>query len=321
MGPALTAAREDETRAGNAASNNIIRQIDLVGPIMTHAPDSDNLFGSLTGGVAYGYEIKQQLLDAAKDDDVKGVLLFTSTPGGTIVGSAAIDDGIKAVKAAGKPVVVYIDMISASGGVWSTANADAIYADHGSLIGSIGVIFGGFMEFIDPVAMGGIFDSVETRGGIKMNIVTAGRGKDIGNPFRPMTDEERAMLQAMNDEFYAKFVAHMAAGRGMDANRIVNEFGAGIFSKDMAEANGYIDGTKTYQEVAAEVATRANLGEDYRVVGVTEEDSGMLGGLIRAVNPQGVRTEEARLKAEACATLTTEVAVISMPHLSQFCLR
>jgi len=320
---ALTAARENETLAGSASSDNIIREIQLVGPILSHAPEGDDFFGSLTGGFAYGYQIKQQLIEAAEDETVKGVLLFVSTPGGTIVGSAAVDDGVKAVKAAGKPVVVYVDMISASGGVWSTANADAIYADNGSLIGSVGVIFSGFAEFIDPIAMGGIFDSIETRGGIKMNTVTAGKGKDFGNPFRPMTDEERAMLQAMNDEFYTKFVDHVVAGRKIDRDRLINEFGASVFSNDKAQENGYIDGTKNYTQVAEEIASRANLGEDWRVVGVAVEDSGPFGGMIQAVArtfaPQAELARMEALKAHACKTFSMEASVISLPHLTSVC--
>lgn len=322
-GAALQEARKAETLAGTPESDVIIREVKLVGPILSHAPESTDFFGGLSGGFAYGYEVKKQLEEAANDDAVKAVLLHVSTPGGTIVGSAAVDEGVKAVKAAGKPIVVYVDMLSASGGVWSTANADAIYADYGSIIGSVGVIFSGFMEFTDPVAMGGIFDSIETRGGIKMNTITAGKGKDFGNPFRPMTDDERAMLQAMNDEFYAKFVDHMVAGRKMDRDRLINEFGASVFSNDRAQELGYIDGSKNYQQVAEEIATRANLGNDWRVVGVEQKDGGLFGGMVQSLAwltaPQAELARKQAETAQACKTFRMEASVISLPHLSQLC--
>ncbi len=326
-GGSAVALRDAETLLGDAKSDNKILQISINGPILTHAPKQPGFFGGLSGDVTYGYEVKKQLLAAAKDDDIKAVVLKTSTPGGSIVGSNAIHEGVLAVKAAGKPVITYVDTISASGGVWSTAASDAIFADHGSLIGSVGVIFSGFMEYNDPVAIGGFFQSIETRGGIKVNTITAGKSKDIGNPFRPMTEPERAMFQAMVDEFYGKFIAHVETYRGISREALTSDFGAGIFANDAAEAHGYINGTKSWEESVAYAAEAADVGEDYRLVAPPSEEAGPFG--MMAFFNQG--TPESRMQAHqamaqqeivsACAALSREVSIISPAHFYAMCGR
>ena len=259
---------------GDEDSDNAILQVEIVGPILTHKPDDGgSLFGPVVP-VTYGYEVKEQLLDAAKNDDIKAVMMFVTTPGGSVVGSQAIHDGVLAVKAAGKPVISYVDTISASGGVWSTAGSDMIFADQGSIIGSVGVNFGNFQYYDDPVALdGGIFrGGVETRGGIKTSFLGAGLGKDIGNPFRPMTDREKSLLEATANEFYEKFVDHVVEYRGIDRTSLVEQHGAMIYGNDLAENYGYIDDTKTFQETLAYIAEQINAsGDDWKLVGPGEE--------------------------------------------------
>ncbi len=255
---------------GDEESDNQILEVKVVGPILTHKPEGDGggLFGTLIP-VTYGYEVKEQLLKAAKNDEVKAVMMFVTTPGGSIVGSEAIHDGVLAVKAAGKPIIAYVDTISASGGVWSTAAADQIFADFGSLIGSVGVNFGNFQYYDDPVALDGGFFSggVETRGGIKTNFIGAGLGKDIGNPFRPMTEREMALLNATAEEFYQDFLNHVVENRGMDRQALIEQHGAMIYGNALAQKHGYIDGSKTYQETLAYIAEQIGAsGDDWKLV-------------------------------------------------------
>jgi protease-4 len=321
---AKRAEAKSETLYGDEKSEHAILRVDIVGPILTHKPEgSENPFSFAMGGIAYGYDIKEKLLDAAKDEKIKAVMLFVTTPGGSIVGSQAIHEGVLAVKAAKKPIVAYVDTISASGGVWSTAGADKIFADHGSLIGSVGVNFGNWLYFEDPTAVdNGIFGGgVETRGGVRAKFVGAGLGKDLGNPWRPMTEREDALLQATADEFYQKFLNHVVENRGIDRQRLVEEYGAMIFANDLAKARGYIDDTKTYQETIAYLADKIGAkGDDWKVVAPADDEKSPFEAMFGAAFAPS--SEHAALEAtRACAELSRAPSVIMADALADLCRR
>ena len=150
--------------------------------------------GSMFTTGTYGYEIAEQL-DALEADDYSGVLLLMDTPGGSIYGARAIADAvIRYQERTGRKVVAYVQSMAASGGMYAMAPADLIISDYGTLVGSIGVIFGPFDRYREVTGLTGniLTSGVETQGGITREYLTRGTGKDFGNPFRDMTDEERA---------------------------------------------------------------------------------------------------------------------------------
>lgn len=308
---------------GDKSSDNAIMRVNVIGPILSHKPEGEDNFFSAITGITYGYEVKEQLLEAAKNDDVKAVMMFVTTPGGSIVGSQAIHDGVLAVKDAGKPVVAYIDTISASGGVWSTAGADQIFSDYGSLIGSIGVNFGNWPYFNDPDAFGSTLFSqgVQTRGGIEMKFIGAGLGKDIGNPFRPMTEREENLLNASANDYYQAFVDHMVQNREMNRTRIVEEYGAMIFADRLALERGYIDDIKTYHETLDYIAGQIGAdGDDWKLVAPPEVKKTpfeeLFGVYLRAVSGDTIRAERV---AAACAELKGRPVAMTVKALTDFC--
>jgi protease-4 len=214
--------------------------------------------------LTYGYTVKEELAELAEDESVDGIILEVNSPGGTIFGSKAIADGVAEYKeATGKPVIAYVSSISASGGVYAMAGADRIYADHGTLIGSIGVIFGPFTTYDGVTAIdGGILGGgVTTEGGIEVEFLSAGRSKDFGNPYRPMTDEERAVFQEGLDDAYDEFVNHVADGRDIPAATIVDDLGALIFGERQAVDNGLIDVVANRDQSYQMAAEDAGLGD------------------------------------------------------------
>ncbi len=307
---------------GEEDSENAIMRVNIIGPILSHETGDSGFFASVAE-VTYGYAVKEQLLKAAKNDDIKAVMMFVRTPGGSIVGSEAIHDGVLAVKEAGKPVVAYVDSFSASGGVWSTAAADKIFADSGSIIGSVGVNFGNWMYFDDPVALdAGLFGGgVETRGGVKTEFLGAGLGKDLGNPWRPMTDRERELLNASAQLYYDHFVEHVVSNRPVDRDRLVNEYGAMIFADDLAKDRGYIDDLKNYQEtlsyIAGEIGTE---GDDWKLVSPPYVKKSpfeeLFGATLTALSPRDPMLEQ---KAAACAELTSRPVAMSPQALKSYC--
>lgn len=266
---------------GDDGSRNKLLSIPIRGVILGEEPDdAGGLFGSL--GIVYGYTIKEKLIEAAEDSSINGVILELETPGGTIFGSIAIADGVREYqRRTGKPVLAFVAGISASGGMYAMAPANRILADHGSLLGSIGVTMGAFEYWNGLIATeGGLFGGgVTTSEGIEFQPITAGRGKDIGAPYRRLTDEERRVLQQGVDNAYADFVRHVSEARDIPEATIRDRIGALVYDNRTAEELGLIDGTANREAAYSEAARLAGLeGDDWQVVR-EESDLGILGGL------------------------------------------
>lgn len=280
---------------GVEGADDVILVIDVEGVILADGGGA----GPFGGVVAGGDQIKEQLEAAAEDDDVDAVILRLNTPGGSVVGSELITDGVAAVQAAGKPVVAHVTEISASGGMWAMAPADRIVASNGSLVGSIGVILGPLSRYTDVVAVDGglLGGGVETTGGIEQFFITAGEGKDAGNPFRDLTPAEQEMFQNLVDGSYEDFVDHIATNRELSPSTIINELGAGIFTAADAVENGLIDEAGNFDRAHEVAAELAGLDSDYDVREVSI-DLGFLGDLL------GVRGDPALADVSSLCSAT-----------------
>jgi len=258
---------------GTQGASGHLRAIRITGTIMTDAAD-----GAMLAAGTYGYEVADQL-DSLKKEEAGAVVLLVNTPGGTITGSKAIADAVTRYRErTGQPVLVHVEGSSTSGGVYSTTTANEIIADHGSMIGSIGVILGPIRRYNGVVANGSTLlqQGVTTTGGINQEYITAGEGKDaLGNPYRDLTEQERQRLQAMVDSDYEGFVAEVVAGRKIDAQRIRNELGAGIFSAQQAVEIGLADSIMGRDEFFRHAATQAGLDPDDTVVEKVAEPRGL----------------------------------------------
>ena len=236
-----------------------VRAINVSGPILSDASD-----GSLLMSGAFGNEIAAQI-DSLSASDARALVLLVNTPGGSIGGSKAISDAVDRYRErTGNKAFVHVTSMSASGGVYATASADEIIADHGALVGSIGVIFGPFTQYDGVVATTGtILESgVTTTGGITSEYLSQGKGKDFGNPYRPITAEERAHYEQGLANEYDNFVGHVAEHRGISADTIKNDLGAHLFDTLRAEEVGLIDATMGQEDFYWHVAE--SIGVDPR---------------------------------------------------------
>jgi protease-4 len=177
--------------------------------------------------------VRAQLDMAAKDDAVKAVVLRIHSPGGTATASDIIYGEIRRFKAETRvPVVAQLMGIATSGAYYAAVAADRIYAHPTTVTGSIGVIFAG-------VNVAGFMEKL----GLADQTVTTGPYKDTGSPFRPMTAEDRALMQGIVNDLYQRFVAVVEAGRPQLTPARVSELADGrIYSAPQALANGLIDG-------------------------------------------------------------------------------
>lgn len=156
---------------------------------------------SLFGATKGSRDIVNQIESANNDPSVDGVLLVINSPGGTPVASHEI---VRAVKNLQKPSVALIREVGASGAYWVASAADHIISDELSLTGSVGVL-GGYLEFSEFLE----------RYNISYERVTGGEYKDIGSPFRPLSDEERVLLQEKVDIMHSFFIKDVVENRGL----------------------------------------------------------------------------------------------------------
>ncbi|MCS7198167.1 MAG: signal peptide peptidase SppA [Candidatus Bipolaricaulota bacterium] len=177
----------------------------LSGPI-SESLDT-GLFG---GGGITPAQVEGMLKRAERDPSVKALVFRIDSPGGTVAASQAIAESIKRFKErTKKPVVVSMGDVAASGGYYISLFADKIIAHPGTTTGSIGVItvFFSLEELLKNL-------------GIQAEIFKSGAYKDVGLGLRPLTDEERALVQQYIDEFYEQFVNAVAEGRKLSVERV-----------------------------------------------------------------------------------------------------
>jgi protease-4 len=151
-------------------------------------------------------QIVEELNDYAEDGSIKAIVMRIDSPGGGVVVSQEIFNAVKNAKKEGKKIVVSMGTVAASGGYYVAAAADKIVANPGTLTGSIGVK----MEFANV-------EKLLEKIGVKGMIVKAGEYKDIGSPFRDMTDQEKKLLQDVIDDVHNQFIEAIAEGRKLPA--------------------------------------------------------------------------------------------------------
>src|SRR5262249_36762765 len=136
------------------------------------------------------------------------VVLRIDSPGGAVAPSQELYDAVWRVREK-KPVVASLGNVAASGGYYVASAANTIFADAGTIPGSIGAIMG-VRQYAD----------LAEKGGVGEQVVKSGRFKDAGNPMGPLTPEERALFQEMVDDVLTQFVAAVAKGRGLDEDTV-----------------------------------------------------------------------------------------------------
>jgi protease-4 len=263
------AARIQQRIYGSPESPNHILSLPIKGIIVGDESDMGGV-GSLfsEGVVTYGYHIKRQLADAAQNKDIKAVVLDINSPGGTIYGAHAVAAAVEQYRQkTGNPVYAFTSGVAASGAYWSAVSADRVFADFGSTTGSIGVISGPYQFYDEVTATTGTLlqSGIVTQNGIDEFYISAGRSKDLGNPFRKMSEEELAHEQTGVNNEYDAFVTYVSKRRGISASVVKNEIGALMFENKRALALGLIDEEADRDTVYEMLAARAKL-KSYQVV-------------------------------------------------------
>jgi protease-4 len=195
-------------------------------------------------------------LKAHRDNPlVRAVVLRINSPGGVVGPTQEVHQAVRRLREAGKPVVASLGSVAASGGYYVAVAADQIYANPGTLTGSIGVI-------MQMANLENLFKKV----GVDYVVVKAGQFKDIGNVSRPMTAEERRVLQNLLDDVHAQFITAVADGRKLGRDDVVRFADGRIFSGLQAKALRMVDELGGLEDAVNGAATLAGLAVPPKVV-------------------------------------------------------
>jgi protease-4 len=198
--------------------------------------------GLLSGGTVTPEYVIGQLDAAESNPSVKAILIRVNSPGGSPSASQEIYEEIRKIE---KPVVVSVSETCASGAYYVSCAADKIIANRSSSVGSIGVI----MQIPN-------YEDLYEKLGIKYTTIKQGKYKDIGSSDRPITAEERKLLEAQLKVIYQQFISDVAEARNMEVSEVEELATGWVFLGTEALDLGLIDGIGNYKDaidVAAEL--------------------------------------------------------------------
>lgn len=178
-----------------------------------------------------GNALRRHILLAAKDETVKAMVLRINSPGGSALASEVICQAIKEFKKTGKPLIVSMGNVAASGGYYVAAPGDTIYAENLSITGSIGVVGG-------KIVMGELMNKI----GISFHNYKKGEHADILDSLKPFTDRERKVLEASFNRVYDTFKKRVTEGRGAKLKQNIEQIAGGrVYTGSDALALGLVD--------------------------------------------------------------------------------
>ena len=197
---------------------------------------------------------RKRVLKALKevaDREFPALLLRIDSPGGTVGDSQEIHAAILRLREKGCRVVASFGNISASGGVYIGVAAESIVSNPGTITGSIGVILRGN-------DLSKVFEKI----GIRFETVKSGPYKDILSPDRPLSSDERALLQALIDSSYGQFVSVVAEGRKLTPESVRSFADGRVFSGEQAKQLGLVDELGDEEHARRLAARLADLDEE-----------------------------------------------------------
>lgn len=218
---------------------------DKIGVIIA---SGEILDGSQPPGTVGGESTAMLIRDARNDDDVKAIVLRVDSPGGSVLASEEIYREVRAAQKAGKPVVVSMGDLAASGGYYIASSADEIWAHPATITGSIG-IFGAIPTFEG------------TLGKIGVNVDGVGTTNLSGQLRidRPLGEDAKKLLQSMIERGYEEFLGHVAEGRKKTRDEVHAIAQGRVWIGVDAQKNGLVDKLGLFDDAVKSAAARAKL--------------------------------------------------------------
>ncbi|MBT9524211.1 MAG: signal peptide peptidase SppA [Rhizobacter sp.] len=264
---------------------------DAVGVVVAEGEIID---GGAPAGTVGGSSTAELIRKARDDKSIKALVLRVNSPGGAVFGSELIRRELELTRAAGKPVVVSMGDVAASGGYWVSMASDEVMADPGTITGSIGVFA------LLPTA-----DKALEKIGVHTAGTTTTWLAGAGDPRLPPNPRFTELLQTAINQIYSDFTLRAAQARKTTPDKIDAVAQGRVWTGAQAKERGLIDTLGGYREALKSAATRAKLADDARVVYVQPEP-GRAERLLELLGAQAVQSLVARFDLQ--------LTPIGVPH-------
>ena len=205
-------------------------------------------------GSVYGSRLAKELRDARLNDAIKSVVVRVNSPGGSAIASELAWREMTLLQQV-KPVVISMGEMAASGGYYISAPADYIFSDKTTLTGSIGV-FG---------MIPNIKNLLTYRLGITIDNTYTSPAALTPSIFQPVTDIQRKNLNKSVDKVYETFTQHVAEGRNLDINDVLNIAEGRVWSGTMAKEIGLVDAIGGFNEAVGKAIELADISSNYKI--------------------------------------------------------
>jgi protease-4 len=253
-----------------------------LGPVQLAKEELDPLVGD---GTMAAVSVAKTLRDAADDPAVRAIIFRVDSPGGSYVASDTIWREVARAREKGKPVIVSMGDVAASGGYFVAAPATKIVAEPGTITGSIGVFSG-------KVILSGLWDKL----GIKWEGVESGANAGIESVNHDYSPEEWSRLQTSLDRVYADFTGKVASGRNLPAERVREVAKGQVWSGADGKQNGLVDELGGFAVAIRLAREAAGIGPDAAVAveQYPRPDTSLTGFLRRLTSSEELTGTEAR---------------------------
>ncbi len=220
-------------------------------------------------------EVIHQLKKFNDDDSIKAIILHVNSPGGGVAASEEMYREVKRIRdGKKKPIVASIETVGASGAYYVSSATDKIYADGGSVVGSIGVI----SEWVN-------YGDLMRWAKLKPEIMKVGEFKDTGDPTRELTPAERVYLQGLIDNMYSQFVQAVSEGRHANFNDIKAIADGRVWTGQQALGLKLIDKIGDFQTAVDETAKSVGIHGEPTLVHPEQDQKTLLDLLFGNISP------------------------------------
>ncbi len=256
----------------------------------------------LEGVILSPKPVVDQLKKFNDDDSIKAIIIHVNSPGGGVAASEEIYREVKRIRdQKKKPIVASIETVGASGAYYVSSATNKIYADNGSVVGSIGVI----SEWVN-------YGDLLHWAKLKEEILKVGEFKDTGDPTRELTPAERAYMQGLIDNMYFQFVQAVADGRGRKFDEIKPIADGRVWTGEQALSMKMVDQIADFQAAVEDTAKSVGIKGEPTLVRPEKDHKSVTGLAVWgrfAVDPQQWK----RVGASHGVLLSVEVRAVAPP--------